>query len=127
MALDRETNRALEKAYNAVRNAGGSIYGPGGQNYTADGWQGQFKAAMEASCWTDAASIQALAQAMENHVKRAKEIEEFNKIPTTKPKCHSKPLIHLLTGCRFEPTFGPRDGSEKSCDGGGSTWEEPET
>lgn len=102
-------------AWNKVRGAGGSIIGPDGDNWTsnADG-AADFEASMKEWC-SNAGKLHDALTAMEDAATQAAQMAAMNALPTTKPKCYSKPIVRLLPGCDVEWNMVARNNQESDC------------
>lgn len=102
-------------AWRKVREAGGSVLGPEGENLTGDADSEQaFQDFMKGFC-SNVGKLHDALSVMEAAADRAAEIARYNALPTTKPKCHSKPIIRLNYGCEAEYSFVARNKNEREC------------
>jgi hypothetical protein len=105
---------AAKGLWGEVRKAGGSIIGTDGSNLTADSaGAAAFSAALGELCGEH--STADLLSTIEQGLARAAEIAAMNAIPTTDPKCASKPIFRLQTGCSIECEMIPRNKNEQLC------------
>ena len=103
-------------AWAKLRNQGGSILSPDGDNLTADSdGAANFEAAIKDLCGTHADAIANLCQTIEDAADNAAQLAAMNAIPTTDPKCNSKPIIRLSVGCFAETSWIARNHLEKDC------------
>ena len=101
------------QAWAAVRKQTGSIIGPDGANWTAPANGGDaFQAWLKRHCADSAADI---ATDLQNAADTAAQMAERNAIPTTDPKCHSKPLIKIDSGCNVTVEWHARTRNESDC------------
>ena len=123
--MDDDTRRAavktrLENGWKAVRDeATGSIINHSGYNLTSTphGYAG-FPQYVEELCGSDLDNMEWVAQMIEAAVAEGQQLYEMNQIPTTDPKCFSRPIIKLDTGCRVSYRFISRGNREVDCSGG---------
>jgi hypothetical protein len=101
-----------------VRNAGGSVIGPDGTNLTGDA-EGQkaFEDFLKEMCSNSSGKLHDLLTAMEQAARDAAQLAAMNALPTTKPKCHSKPIVRLSVGCDAEVSMVARNKNEEDCGG----------
>jgi hypothetical protein len=107
------------RAWERIRKQGGSIIGADGTNMTGDpGGSDAFEEFMKASCVSSPGKLHAALQAMEEAAEAAAEIAAMNALPTTDPKCYSKPMVRVLPGCDVEWELVARNRTEQNCSGG---------
>lgn len=124
----KQAKKDLKKAWEGMRQAGGSIIGHSGYNHTGLPGNGTgFAKYASDLCASDPEYLRHVIDMINAAVADAKLIEEMNAIPTTNPKCHSKPMVKLSTGCLVKYWMAPRNKNESDCGGGPGEPEEPET
>jgi hypothetical protein len=106
----------ISDAWSAARAAGASILSPDNDNLTADAeGSAAFETAIKELCGTNAGALSQLLAAIEDAIASANQLNAMNKLPTTDPKCFSKPIIRLSVGCSAEVTWVGRNKNEKDC------------
>jgi hypothetical protein len=106
------------KAWDALRKAGGSIFAPDGSNLSGDSeGQSAFEEYLKGLCGSSAKKLDDLLTKIEEAAADAAHIAAMNAIPTTDPKCYSKPIVRLSVGCEAETSMEARNKHESDCSG----------
>jgi hypothetical protein len=84
------------QVFNATRAVGGAIIGPLGTNWTADA-DGQSAAAthFDNLMVQNSPAEQTLLALIMDSVRSAQQMQAMNALPTTNPKCFSKPIMAI--------------------------------
>lgn len=110
-------DKAIADAWANIRNAGGSIIGPDGKNLTADSEDDGdlYDAIVDGD--TDDDGIEFIVGMINEAAADGAKMAEMNAIPTTKPKCYSKPIVQLKGKGMCTYHFVGRSGAEVDCSG----------
>lgn len=120
MASDEQPN-LLNTALNTSREAGATIYDMDGNHIAAD-VEGdkafyQLLRALGESCGGDENGKQNVLYDIYQLAQQALQQQEFNALPTTKPKCYAHVDIFFKQGCKVVAKWSPRNSEEQDCGG----------
>ncbi len=108
-----------EDAWTNVRNTDGSILGPDGGNWTTSiNGAHQFGTFLDNLCGKGSDDQKAAIAAIQQAAADAAQLASMNALPTTKPKCHSKPLIRIDRHCQVTVQWTARTHDEEDCGSG---------
>ncbi|WP_102958878.1 hypothetical protein [Mangrovicella endophytica] len=108
-----------KRAWDAMREAGGSIIDHKGANRTGPTYgYGSFARYMNDLCPGNEDGAEDILRTIEKAARDGAFLAELNENPLTDPKCYSKPVVHLRASCIATVEWRPRNAKEEDCSDG---------